>query len=92
MAELSFYSVELILLSEGQLASKAKTPGGVIIDCIQFPSLKFGTFPTSKIGTFQTSMFGTFQTSKFGIFSTSKFGMLPTSLHVITLQGMVKND
>ena len=43
-------------------------PGGVIIDCIQFPSLKFGTFPISKFGTFPISKFGMFPTSKFGTF------------------------
>ena len=42
--------------------------GGVIIDCIQFPSLKFGTFPISKFGTFPISKFGMFPTSKFGTF------------------------
>ena len=44
------------------------TPGRVIIDCIQFPSLKFGTFPISKFGTFPISKFGMFPTSKFGTF------------------------
>ena len=43
-------------------------PGGVIVDCIQFPSLKFGTFPISKFGTFPISKFGMFPTSKFGTF------------------------
>ena len=50
------------------LGNHPKGPGGVIIDCIQFPSLKFGTFPISKFGTFPISKFGMFPTSKFGTF------------------------
>ena len=46
----------------------SKNPVSVIIDCIQFPSLKFGTFPISKFGTFPISKFGMFPTSKFGTF------------------------
>ena len=56
----------------------ASFPGCVIIDCIQFPSLKLGTFPISKFGMFPTSKFGTFPTSKFGTFPTLKFGTFPT--------------
>ena len=50
--------------------------GCVIIDCIQFPSFKFGMFPTSKFGTFPTSKFGTFPTSTFGTLLIWKLGML----------------
>ena len=43
-----------------QIAEPDPSHKGVIIDCIQFPSFKFGTFPTSMFGTFPTLKFGTF--------------------------------